>query len=194
MAVKCRCIHKFRDKQGRIIGYRLRDENEECIDLSPDNLKIAIMSNELNIANLQLTSDNRLIHKKEKTILSDLIVYTTSKLEEIKNRYNMQDVYKVRHEYLGEDKYIYLAPLNAKKQIKRGYVPVCIKLTYLDYLGLIQVVVFEGRLVKSQNQYFIDSSKSINHIRHANDILELQVFEEFIQSEIEKVLSNLDAQ
>jgi len=63
MAVKCTCIEKFRDKQGRIKGYRLRDQQGKCIDVTPDNLKMAIFGKQFNVINLQLTSDGRLIDK-----------------------------------------------------------------------------------------------------------------------------------
>lgn len=66
MAVKCTCIEKFRDKQGRIKGYRLQDQQGKCIDVTPDNLKMAIFGKQFNVINLQLTSDGRLIDKEVK--------------------------------------------------------------------------------------------------------------------------------
>ena len=48
------CIHKFRDKTGKIIGYKLQDANGTIIDISASEVKTRIYSGELNIDNLTL--------------------------------------------------------------------------------------------------------------------------------------------
>jgi len=62
--IKCECIEKFRDKQGNIKGYRLRDCNGACLDVKPDQLKMSIFSQQLDVINLKLTADGKLIDKE----------------------------------------------------------------------------------------------------------------------------------
>lgn len=62
--IQARCIHKFRTKQGKIYGYRLIDINEQTQDVTPEDLKKAIKAKQINVVNLTLTSDGRLMDKK----------------------------------------------------------------------------------------------------------------------------------
>ena len=64
--IKARYILKFKDKQGRITGYRLEDENGLMKDFKSEDIKQNIRSGKLEIINLKLTTDNRLIDRKEK--------------------------------------------------------------------------------------------------------------------------------
>ena len=59
--IQAKCIQKFRDKNNNIYGYRLQDQNGACIDVRREQLKQAIKSKQINIINLTLTSDNRLV-------------------------------------------------------------------------------------------------------------------------------------
>lgn len=68
--IQAKCIEKFRDKQGKIIGYRLIDLNNQTQDVKADNLKYAIRDNKINVINLKLTSDNRLVDHNEKQLTS----------------------------------------------------------------------------------------------------------------------------
>lgn len=63
--IQCKCIEKFRDSKGNIVAYRLMDSNLKTQDITPQLLKQAIKNNQLDVVNLKLTSDNRLIDKKE---------------------------------------------------------------------------------------------------------------------------------
>lgn len=63
------CIQKFRDKNNIIIGYRLQDSNGAVIDVEPQKLKAVILSGQLEVSNLKLTSDGRLIDKRESTVI-----------------------------------------------------------------------------------------------------------------------------
>ena len=63
--LKAKCIQKFRDKNNIIKGYRLQDERGNTMDVNPYQLKIAIKQGKIDITNLILTSDNRLIDKME---------------------------------------------------------------------------------------------------------------------------------
>lgn len=55
------CIGKFRDKHGRIVGYRLVDQSGRVRDVSSRNLKDSIHDGEVYVFNLGLTSDGKLI-------------------------------------------------------------------------------------------------------------------------------------
>ena len=58
--IQATCIQKFK-KNNRIYGYRLQDSQGNTKDVTPDQLKTAIQNQQINIINLTLTSDNRLI-------------------------------------------------------------------------------------------------------------------------------------
>ena len=60
--IQAKCIQKFRNKQNQIVGYRLQDLQGNLKDVTPQQLKQAIQNNQINITNLTLTSDNRLIN------------------------------------------------------------------------------------------------------------------------------------
>lgn len=59
------CIEKFRDKQGRILGYKLQEVgSNKVMPVRPYELKDAIRQNKIKVNNLTLTSDNRLLENK----------------------------------------------------------------------------------------------------------------------------------
>lgn len=58
------CVWKDKDKNGVILNYRIKSQSApEAINISPKELKEAILQNKVKIANLTLTSDNRLIDR-----------------------------------------------------------------------------------------------------------------------------------
>lgn len=61
--IQARCIQKFRDKNDRIYSYRLQDTQGKTVDLAPEQVKYAIQHKQMNVVNLTLTSDNRLVDK-----------------------------------------------------------------------------------------------------------------------------------
>ena len=63
-----KCIDKFKDKQGKIIGYRLLDQNNLTKDFKADDVKHYIKTGVLDVINLTLTSDNRLVESKKYTV------------------------------------------------------------------------------------------------------------------------------
>lgn len=65
--VQARCIQKFRDKNNNIKGYLLEDCTGQQLQVSPDQLKMAIFSKQIEIINLTLTKDGRLIDKEKST-------------------------------------------------------------------------------------------------------------------------------
>ena len=61
-----RCTQKFRDKHGIIIGYEIENmDNNDKRRVEPKRLKELILSKQVIVVNLTLTSDNRLIDKTE---------------------------------------------------------------------------------------------------------------------------------
>lgn len=71
--IQAKCIEKFRDKQGKIYGYRLIDLNGQTQDVRSENLKSAIRDNKIHIVNLTLTADNRLIDTTEKQLQAKVL-------------------------------------------------------------------------------------------------------------------------
>ena len=71
--IQTKCIQKFRDKQGKIYGYRLADVNGQTQDVTSDNLKLAIKTNQITVVNLKLTSDNRLVDTETKLLKNEVL-------------------------------------------------------------------------------------------------------------------------
>ena len=64
--IQAKCIEKFRDKNNKIVGYRLIDLNSKTQDFTPETLKNAINNKKIHVVNLTLTSDGRLITTADK--------------------------------------------------------------------------------------------------------------------------------
>lgn len=64
--IQAKCIQKFKDKAGRVIRYKLIDLNNNSLEIQACQLKKLIKNNQINVINLKLTSDNRLIDYSEK--------------------------------------------------------------------------------------------------------------------------------
>lgn len=77
--IQAKYIQKFRDKSGKIIGYRLQDNSAKTVDVTSEQLKQAIKNNQIHILNLTLTQDNRLVNTsitddKSSTLVEKVIV------------------------------------------------------------------------------------------------------------------------
>lgn len=59
------CTKKLRDKNGRIVGYELKDCNGNKMKFSSEQVKQAVFLQQITIKNLKLTSDGRLIDSTE---------------------------------------------------------------------------------------------------------------------------------
>lgn len=66
--IQAKCIQKFRNKSNQIIGYKLQDSQGKTKDLTPQQLKDAIHTKQIQVLNLTLTSDNRLVDTKHSNI------------------------------------------------------------------------------------------------------------------------------
>ena len=61
MTVQAKCIQKIRDKNNNITGYVLQDCTGKQVTVSSKELKDAIVNKKIQIINLKLTVDNKLI-------------------------------------------------------------------------------------------------------------------------------------
>ena len=102
--IQVKCIKKFRDKNNHIYGYRIQDKKGNIRDIRAEKLKLAIKSNRLSVANLTLTSDNRLVDTSDKNntpmINKSCISLYNNKpetAEETNNTQKKQKKYEVDH-------------------------------------------------------------------------------------------------
>lgn len=93
--IQAKCIQKFRDNSGKIYGYRLQDINVQTQDVTPEDLKKAILNKQVDIINLTLTSDGRLVDRKaekqlenKKIMPNSVITPTDSKETKAKKPYD----------------------------------------------------------------------------------------------------------
>jgi len=63
--MKVKCIYKFRNNTCKIIGYKIVDTSGNVKNVKAEVLKQLIKDNRIEVVNLSLTSDNRLIDKAE---------------------------------------------------------------------------------------------------------------------------------
>jgi hypothetical protein len=59
--IKVTCLYKYRDNSGKIVGYKLQDIHGKIQDIEASSLKNMIASNQIEVNNLTLTSDGRLM-------------------------------------------------------------------------------------------------------------------------------------
>ena len=71
--LQAKCIKKFRDKHNKIIGYRLVDTNGNIQDVKAEKLKEVLSTGKLNIVNLTLTKDGRLVNTSENDTKSGIV-------------------------------------------------------------------------------------------------------------------------
>lgn len=60
-----KCIEKIRDKNGKIVKYRLQDKTGSQTELEAKLVKKFILESQMDVVNLQVTSDGRLVDKSE---------------------------------------------------------------------------------------------------------------------------------
>lgn len=61
MSIGVRAVYKIKDKQGRVIGYTLQSENNEMVAVKADILKNKMLTGEIVVVNLRLTSSGRIV-------------------------------------------------------------------------------------------------------------------------------------
>ena len=81
--MQVKCTKKFRDKHNKIIGYRIEAANGQAQDVKAERLKEVIASGNLNVINLTLTKDDRLVDKTEKQPKSASVTDNTPQSEQL---------------------------------------------------------------------------------------------------------------
>ena len=61
-----KCVNRIKNDKGQITWYILHDENDACLTLSAGDVKYAIKHKQIQVENLTLTKNNRLIEKRVK--------------------------------------------------------------------------------------------------------------------------------
>lgn len=84
--ISTKCLTKFRDETGKIMGYRLVDLNGQKQNVRPEILKEAIKNGQIAVVNLTLTSDNRLVDTSDKRYLRKKIGSTPADEMHMKSR------------------------------------------------------------------------------------------------------------
>lgn len=59
-----KCEKVIRDKYNRVTAYLLKDEQGQLITADSKNLKLAILNGKIDVINLMLTSDNKLVYRE----------------------------------------------------------------------------------------------------------------------------------
>ena len=85
--IQAKCIEKYRDKNNKIVGYRLVDLNNRTQDFTPEALKNAIDNKKIHVVNLTLTSDGRLI-----TISDKGLPYKNEEIKKIEKSKQNNDI------------------------------------------------------------------------------------------------------
>lgn len=103
--VKLECIEKQRDNNGNIKMYKMSRDNGELIYLVPDELKRMIREGQVQVVNLKLTLNDKLIDIKRSTnhgVASE--VFRRSNLYNSSMKTNIfKDGVKIQGEYFGCD-------------------------------------------------------------------------------------------
>lgn len=70
--IQCRCTLKYREKDGSISQYALQDLNGSIVKVTAKQLKDAIREKKIDVINLKLTSDGRLVDTKKELLTDSL--------------------------------------------------------------------------------------------------------------------------
>lgn len=74
------CTEKLRDKNGRIVGYELKDDNGNKMKFNSKQVKQAVFLRQITITNLKLTSGGRLIDTQNTDITYENMAHALNKL------------------------------------------------------------------------------------------------------------------
>lgn len=96
----CECTQKIRDRN-KIIGYKLRDDLGAEIKIDSETLKKYIKSGQIQVINLTLTSNNRLVDKAKEVPLSKVVKWVDAMGTYIEN--NTKEDLKLKYVSLMDD-------------------------------------------------------------------------------------------
>lgn len=115
------CIKKYRDYDGSIFQYVLRDSTGKITNIDKDDLKKAIRENKIVVKNLTLTKDNRLRDKKYDNFRVTRQGTTMENYTELKKRIFWKDVTAKQQLESRLENIHYLDITDVKNQ-KLGYI------------------------------------------------------------------------
>lgn len=160
--IQAKCIEKFRNKNNQIVGYLIEDCNGQQLRVAPDQLKMAIFSQQIKITNLKFTKDGRLIDvdNTENTVDNKLIQQKTQNTmsEPVNQLYNF-----LNHKYIEGIDY---------KNVEE--VEKTLDKTTTEFMKLISNI-FPSLEVKRLD--YLDTSKDVSLVSVGNQILYLTYVE-----------------
>lgn len=117
--LKLKCLEKIRNNNGRIIGYRLEDAFGTVREIQPKPLKEAIIQGKVEVINLAMSTDGKIIDKITPTKQQKIYVETPIERFLLKcrmaginiNDYEFNDDFTVLKKYKGTDKRIIIPPV-----------------------------------------------------------------------------------
>lgn len=91
--MKFKCIEKIRDNSGKILAYKIENENGVSRNWYPLEVKDALILGVPEITNLKLTSDGRIINKrdnKKTDKLNDIVAHTHKQIQDYIDNNNLK--------------------------------------------------------------------------------------------------------
>lgn len=91
--MKFKCIEKIRDNSGKILAYKIENENGVSRNWYPLEVKDALILGVPEITNLKLTSDGRIIDKrdnKKTDKLNDIVAHTHKQIQDYIDNNNLK--------------------------------------------------------------------------------------------------------
>lgn len=170
MATKCVCIEKFRDKNNIIKGYRLQDKNGNKIDTTPEVLKAAIFSGQLDVENLKLTADGKLIDNKEFKKGTKNNTKETDTIKDIESLKLLVN-YFYKHGVPINSRYIYDSLRQIKPIVEGLNQSFGINVNIIEIINNRYCCCYGPFVFNPDNHYMITSSlKVTNYIKHYNKL------------------------
>lgn len=178
--LKIKCIKVFRDEHNRIIGYRIIDEHKRVNDVMADQLKEAIRSKTVTCTNLTLTTDNRLISKRN-TNENNNIKYYRYEISDDKQHIKIGGLFKGINKVLEE----------IDKEASYGNVQAIQDYEYID--RLISKLEYNLKSPKIENSKAIFYYNELERNKIVSQLLEIQqVLNDYYYNMDEEILVNPD--
>lgn len=137
--IKVKAVQTFRDKNNTIIGYSLADSKGNVKKMKSKELKAAIKNGKVEVVNLTLTKDNRLVHTSIKTEKSSSgkrnVAVRVSRNKEVNNtnlrdkkENNVNDIFDI----VKDERGVVLRGVKVDKN-SLTHIEIPRGVTYLDY-------------------------------------------------------------
>lgn len=116
-ATQAKYLTKIRDKHNKIVGYTIMDKGSKTINIKADELKQLIKEGKVEVINLTLTSDNRLVDKAAPSKSKQEVKKVERTEQTINNNSSDYKLSYSRNNILGYFKFNHLNSL-----YKKGYI------------------------------------------------------------------------